>query len=230
VTLHAKDESFARRLESFNEDAARRIRKGGGTKSSGESLWRHRLVVIAVHGERRAYATEDLGEARPLLHVEWVRQCRSRWICGANLSLHMLQQAATAMNIQQLHPAADAKDWESTCVCCGDRLPLQRVASHIHLDRAIDRFTVSIWMHIGTAGEEETLHAGEGGGPLRSRRCCGDEDRQTTGAADPIGIARVYQRNASRIKICVVIRNGDEDQRCAHVGYARAAAGAAAAS
>jgi hypothetical protein len=27
-----------------------------------------------------------------------------------------------------------------------------------------------------------------------------------------------------------VIRNGDEDQRCAHVGYARAAAGAAAAS
>jgi hypothetical protein len=111
VTLDPKDESIARLLKPLNQDPAWRVGVGGGDEFRGESLWRHRLVVIAIHREWRALITEDRGESGCRLHVQWMRERRRCRIRRTNLSVDMLQQAPTAMHIQELHAAADAKDW-----------------------------------------------------------------------------------------------------------------------
>ena len=124
-------------------------------------------MVIAIHREWCALIAEDRGESRGGLHVEWMRECRYCWIRRTNLSIYMLQQAATAMHIQELHAAADAEDRQLSRIGGGDRLPLQRVTRCVHLHRAINRLVVAIGMDICTAGEEQPLRAGEGGGTLR---------------------------------------------------------------
>ena len=188
------------------------------------------LGVVAVDGDVSSNITEDLLVTRPLLHVGWVGQCWRCRIRCADLPVDMLQQAATAMHIQELHPATDAEDRKRARIRSGDRLPLQLIARNIHLNGAINCFVVAIWMYVRTTREEEPLHAGEGGRALLCGCVGGDQDRQPAGATDPIGVSRVHQCNACRFKIGVVICNGDHDEWRTHDGYARTVAGFAAAS
>jgi hypothetical protein len=91
VALHPKDESIARLLKPLNQDPARRVGVGGGDQRCGESLWRHRLMVITVHREWRALITKDRGEPGGRLHVQWMRKRWCCWIRRTNLSIYMLQ-------------------------------------------------------------------------------------------------------------------------------------------
>jgi hypothetical protein len=191
VTLHAEHESLTRLLEPLYKGAARRVGKGRGTQRGRESLWAHRLMVIAVHRERCGAITEDLRELGATLHIERMRECRRCWIRCANLPLNMLQQRTTTVHIQELQSATDAKNRNATAIGGVERGPLQRIARWLNVDSAIVGLGVARRINVGATREEQAVHLREGGGALLVVGTSAQQNRNSTSASNAIGVARI---------------------------------------
>jgi DNA polymerase III delta subunit len=126
----AQIDASAGSLSLFGDRRILEVRFSGKAGKEGGAVLQ-RLIDLVV--DLGALIAKDRGESSCRLHVEWMRERRRCWICRTNLSIHMLQEAAAAMHIQELHAAADAEDWELSRVGGGDRLPLQRVTRRVHL-------------------------------------------------------------------------------------------------